>query len=149
VHISSWKCSSFTINIFNFVSFLFLIIFESFDTSFFSEFYFFFLYFFLSIFNNFYKEDNEDSLSFRELYKNCFFDFIFLCTWILLLTVILKVDPCPSILLTKTWPPIYSTILLHILKPSPVPYKFLYECSSSLPKSINKFFIFYYDIPTP
>ena len=64
-------------------------------------------------------------------------------------TVIEKTDPFPIILETATCPPIYSTILLQMLNPSPVPYKFISSFSSSFPKSINSLSMFYLDIPIP
>ena len=60
-----------------------------------------------------------------------------------------KVVPYPSILSTVTVPPIFSIILLQMLRPKPVPWAFTFECSSSFPKSINSLERFSFLIPTP
>ena len=57
--------------------------------------------------------------------------------------------PFPSSLSTVMSPPIYLTIFRLIVKPSPVPYRFIFECSSSLPNSKNNLFKFSFLIPIP
>ncbi len=68
---------------------------------------------------------------------------------ILVLMTILKMEPWLILLWTDTLPPICSIILLQMLNPSPVPCKFIWECSSNFPNSMNKFFKFYSEMPTP
>ena len=53
------------------------------------------------------------------------------------LSLILNSVPTPTSLSTSTEPPIFSIILLHIERPSPVPVLFLLELSYSFPKSMN------------
>ena len=67
----------------------------------------------------------------------------------LVLIFIMNSVPIFYLLYTLTVPPIFSIIFLHIDKPSPVPYVFLFEFSSSFEKSINNFSRPYEDIPTP
>lgn len=67
----------------------------------------------------------------------------------LVLTLIINSVPTPILLSTLMWPPICSMIFLHIDKPSPVPWRFLIEFSSSLPKSINSYFLPSSEIPMP
>ena len=62
---------------------------------------------------------------------------------------ILNVVPVPTSLSTLISHPIWSMIFLQILKPRPVPYGFMLSCSCSFPKSMNRFFRFSGEIPTP
>lgn len=64
-------------------------------------------------------------------------------------TVTLKVDPSLTLLSTSTYPFIYSIILLQMLRPNPVPCLFTSACSSSFPKSMNKFLRLLSEIPGP
>ena len=57
--------------------------------------------------------------------------------------------PKLSLLLTETYPPIYSAILLHMLNPRPVPWEFIFLCCSSIPKLMKRLLIFSSDIPAP
>lgn len=67
----------------------------------------------------------------------------------LVFILIVKVVPFPKMLSTLTSPPIFSIILLQILNPKPVPCALIFECSSSLPNSMNSFDRFSLLIPTP
>lgn len=60
-----------------------------------------------------------------------------------------NVVPTPIWLVTSIWLPIKSMIRLQMLRPRPVPEWFIYSCSSSLPKSMNKFSRFSFEMPTP
>ena len=64
-------------------------------------------------------------------------------------TVIVNIVPLLISLLADTLPPIYSIILLQILRPKPDPSKFNCYSSSNLLKSINNLFKFSFDIPIP
>ena len=62
----------------------------------------------------------------------------------------IKDVPYPSLpLSTLTDPPIFSTICLHILNPSPEPLLFKSWESPSLLKLWNNLSIFYNDVPCP
>ena len=63
--------------------------------------------------------------------------------------LIVNTVPFPSTLSTLTVPPIYSIIRLQILNPRAVPEVLIFECSSSLPKSIKSFERFSCLMPTP
>ena len=67
----------------------------------------------------------------------------------LALTLMMNWVPCPISLYTFTDPPIDSIICLQIESPSPVPWRFLDEDSSSFPKSINRFLSPFSEIPMP
>lgn len=67
----------------------------------------------------------------------------------LVFILIVKIVPFPKMLSTLTSPPIFSIILLQILNPKPVPCALIFECSSSLPNSMNSFDRFSLLIPTP
>lgn len=65
------------------------------------------------------------------------------------LKMIEKVDPSPTVLLTLTAPPIYSTIILQMLRPKPRPVGFAFLCSSKLLKLMKRPASFSADIPQP
>lgn len=56
------------------------------------------------------------------------------------LNIIENIDPLPTTLVTFTVPPIYSTIDLHIERPSPLPVGLFLRCSSKLLKLIKRLF---------
>ena len=57
--------------------------------------------------------------------------------------------PLPNSLWTVMSPPICLTIFLLIVSPSPVPYRFIFDCSSSLVNSKNSLPRFSFLIPIP
>ena len=65
------------------------------------------------------------------------------------LNFILNSVPSPMTLEQLILPPIYCTIFLQILSPSPVPLLFICSFSVSFPKSMNNLSIPSGDIPTP
>ena len=61
-----------------------------------------------------------------------------------------NVLPIQSVLSsTVIVPPNSPTIFLQILSPSPIPEVFIYAVASSLPKSVNNFFLSSGFIPQP
>jgi len=63
---------------------------------------------------------------------------------------IIKEDPCPKpSLFTLTIPPIFSIMVLQILRPRPVPYLFISLVSANLLKLWKSLLRFSYAIPTP
>ena len=77
------------------------------------------------------------------------FSYKFCWYYALVTRLMVKVVPWFTLLATDTVPPICSIIRLQILRPRPVPYAFILECSSSMLKFMKSFPRFSSFIPTP
>ena len=86
---------------------------------------------------------------FQELKRSLKVLFLFQIDLHFVFTLMMNLVPTPILLSTFVQPPICSMIFLQIDNPRPVPCLFLMELSSSLPKSMNRFFLPSSEMPIP